>query len=135
MLLIIGSGIYLASQRGPHGTVPWAAGWLLTSVAITLVLGAMGPTVEASDDRRLRAAVANASGEYPDAQLRAIQRAARPTYLVFFGASQVVALLFLMSNRPGLVVAIAACVIAAAASVIAAFFRLRSVRPPDGSAA
>lgn len=128
MLLIIGSGLYMVSQHGHHGRIPWTAGWVVTSLVVTLMLALMGPTVEASDDRRLRAAVAGASGERPQADLREIQLAPRPIYVVFFGTSQVVALLFLMSNRPGLAVAIAACIVAAGASVIAAFIRLRSVR-------
>ncbi|GAB3559871.1 DUF2269 family protein [Spelaeicoccus albus] len=133
MLVIIGSGLYLVAQNG-YG-IPWTAGWVVTSLVVTAILAAMGPTVEASDDRRLRTAIAGASGEIPQADLRAIQLAARPTYVVFFGTSQVVALLYLMTNRPDLAAAIAACAVAAAASAIAAFFRLRTVRRASTTAA
>lgn len=128
MLLIIGSGLYLVAQHGSHGSIPWSSGWVITSIVITLLVTVIGVTVEASDDRRLRAAIAGASSERPQADLREIQLASRPIYMVFFGASQVVALLFLMTNRPGLAVSIAACVVAAVAAVIAAFIRIRSVR-------
>ncbi len=106
MLFIIGPGLYMVSQHGYHGRIPWNAGWVVTSLVITLLLTVMGPTVEASDDRRLRAAIASATSERPEADLREIQLAARPSYVVFFGTSQVVALLYLMTNRPGLAVAI-----------------------------
>jgi Predicted integral membrane protein (DUF2269). len=127
ILLIIGSGLYLVSQHSDDGSIPWTAGWVITSLVVTVLLAVIGATVEASDDRRLRAAIANASGELPGADLREVQLAARPTYVVFFGTSQVVAILFLMTNKPCLAVAIAACAIAAAASAIAAFFRVRSI--------
>ncbi|HEV7185254.1 MAG TPA: DUF2269 family protein [Leifsonia sp.] len=128
MVLIIGSGLYMVSQNSDHGSIPWSAGWVVTSLVVTLVLAVIGATVEASDDKRLRAAIGNASGERPQADLREIQLAARPTYVVFFGTSQVVAVLFLMTNKPSLAVAITACIIAAAGSAIAAFIRLRSIR-------
>jgi hypothetical protein len=128
MLLLIATGLYLVSQGGRHGSNPWSEGWVITSLVVTGVLGALGPTVEASDDKRLRAAIANATSERPHADLRQIQVAARPTYIVFFGTAQIAALLFLMSNRPDTAVAITACIVAATASVIAASIRLRSVR-------
>lgn len=128
MLLIIGSGLYMVAQHGDQGSNPWTAGWVITSLVVTVLVAVIGVTVEGSDDRRLRAAIASAEGELPHADLREIQLAPRLTYLVSFGTFQVVALLFLMTNRPGLVVAIAACVIAAVASAIAASIRLRSVR-------
>ncbi|TWP35277.1 DUF2269 family protein [Leekyejoonella antrihumi] len=128
MLLVVAPGLYMVSQHGDDGSIPWSAGWVVTSLVITLLLAILGPTVEASDDRRLRAAIASASGERPHADLREVQLASRPVYVVFFGTSQVVALLFLMTNRPGLAVAIAVCAVAAAASTIAASMRIRSVR-------
>lgn len=128
ILLIIASGLYLVAQHGYHGSIPWNAGWVVTSLAITLLLAIIGPTVEASDDRRLRSAIASAPGERPQAGLREMQLASRPIYVVFFGTSQIVALLFLMTNRPDLAVAIAVCAVAAAVSAIAASIRIRSVR-------
>ena len=74
------------------------------------------------------AAIGSASNEWPQADLRKLQLAASPIYSVFFGTSQVVALLYLMTNRPGLAISITACAVAAAASAIAATIRIRSVR-------
>lgn len=128
MAVIIASGLYLVAQHGDHANIPWTAGWVITSMAATLVVTVIGVTVEASDTKRLHSAIADAAGERPHAELRAIQVAARPTYIVFFGTSQVVALLFLMTNRPGASVAIAVCVVAAVASVVAAAVRNRAVR-------
>jgi hypothetical protein len=57
-----------------------------------------------------------------------VQVVSSPIYSVLFGTSQVIAVLFLMTNRPGLAVSIAACLIAALLSVIVGAVRLRSVR-------
>lgn len=125
MIIILASGIYLVAQ---HGGNPWTAGWVITSLVLTVLVSVIGVTVERIDDKRLRTAIANATGETPQADLRAVQLAARPIYVLFFSSSLVVALLFLMTNRPNLVVSIAVPVIAAVASVIAAWIRVRSVR-------
>lgn len=101
MLLIIASGLYMVSQHDSHGAMPWTAGWVITSLVVTLILAALGPTVEASDDKRLRAAIAGAKDERPHADLREVQLAARPTYVVFFGTSQVVALFFPDDEQAG----------------------------------
>lgn len=111
-----------------HGRNPWGAAWVISSLVLTVVVSVIGVTVERIDDKLLRTAVAHATGETPGADLRTVQLAARPIYVLFFSSSLVVALLFLMTNRPGLVVSIAAPVIAAVASVIAASIRVRSVR-------
>jgi hypothetical protein len=128
MLLIIGSGLYLVSRHGYHGSIPWGAGWVDTALVVTLLLSVIGGTVEDSDARKLQAAVANASGERPDAELGRLQRASRPVYVVFFGTSQVLAVLYLMTCRPSLAVSITACAVAAAVSALAAWRRVRSIR-------
>jgi hypothetical protein len=128
MVLIIASGLYMVSQHGYHGSIPWSAGWVDTALFVSVLLSVIGRTVEARDAKRLHAAIDSASGEWPHADLREVQLAASPIYSVFFGSSQVVALLYLMTNRPGLAVSIAVCVVAAAASAIAGFIRIRSVR-------
>jgi uncharacterized membrane protein len=130
MVLIIGSGLYMVSQHGYHGSIPWSAGWVDTALFVAVLVSVIGRTVEARDAKRLHAAIASASAsdEWPQANLRALQLASSPIYSVFFGTSQVVALLYLMTNRPGLAASIAACAIAAVASAIAATIRIRSVR-------
>ena len=115
-----------------------------TALFITLMLSVIGRTVEARDAKRLHAAIESAPDEWPQADLRKLQLASSPIYSVFFGTSQVVALLSLMTNRPGLAISIAACAIAAVVSAIAATIRIRSVRrathvplvtsKPDGQA-
>jgi hypothetical protein len=144
MALIIGTGLYMVSQHGSHGSIPWSAGWIDTALFISVLVAVIGRTVEARDAKRLHTAIDNASGEWPQPDLRKLQLAASPIYSVFFGTSQVIALLYLMTNRPGLAVSIAACAIAAALAAIAAVMRIRSVRRhagfpwpssnPDGSA-
>ena len=128
MLLIIGPGLYMVSQHQYHGSIPWTAGWVDTALFVTLMLSVIGRTVEARDAKRLHTAITNASERWPQADLRELQLASSPIYSVFFGTSQIVALLYLMTNRPGLAASIAACVIAGAASASAATIRIRSVR-------
>jgi hypothetical protein len=128
MVLIIVSGLYMVSQHGYHGSIPWSAGWVDTALFIAVLLSVIGRTVEARDAKRLHAAIDNAADKWPQADLRKLQLAASPIYSVSFGTSQVVALLYLMTNRPGLAVSIAACAIAAAVSAIAATIRIQSVR-------
>jgi Predicted integral membrane protein (DUF2269) len=128
MVLIIGTGLYMVSQHGDDGSIPWAAGWVDTALFIAVLLSVIGRTVEARDAKRLHAAIDSASNEWPQADLRKLQLAASPIYSVFFGTSQIVALLYLMTNRPDLAISIAACAVAAAASAIAATVRIRSVR-------
>ncbi|HMH58743.1 MAG TPA: DUF2269 family protein [Galbitalea sp.] len=128
MVLIIATGLYMVSQHGYHGSIPWNAGWVDTALFIAVLLSVIGRTVEARDAKRLHAAIDSASDEWPQPDLRKLQLAASPIYSVFFGTSQVIALLYLMTNRPSLAISIAACVIAGAVSAIAAAVRLRSVR-------
>lgn len=128
MVLIIVAGVYMVWQHGFHGSFPWTSGWVVTSFVVTLVLSVIGGTIEGRDAKRLHSAIASASSQKPNAELRGIQLASSPMYTVYFGTSQVLAVLFLMTTRPSLVVSIAICVAAAIVSVIAATMRLRSVR-------
>jgi Predicted integral membrane protein (DUF2269) len=128
MVLIIGTGLYMVSQHGYHGSIPWSAGWVDTALFVAVLVAVIGRTVEARDAKRLHASIDSASGEWPQADLRKLQLAASPIYSVFFGTSQVIALLYLMTNRPGLAASIAACAIAAVVSAVAAAIRIRSVR-------
>jgi len=128
MVIIIASGLYMVAQRSDHGIIPWTVGWVITSLVVAVLLAVIGNTIEARDAKRLNVAIANASDERPHAELRRLQLASSPIYSVFFGSSQVLALLYVMTNRPDLAVSIAACVIAAAAAFAAAAIRMRSVR-------
>lgn len=135
MIIIIVTGVFMVSQRGDRGGNPWTAGWVVTSEVVTVLLAVIGRTVEARDARRLHTAVHGATSEWPQAKLSAVQAASSPIYSVFFGTSQVVALLFLMTNRPNFAVSIAACVLAAVVSASAGTLRLRSVRRRSPAAA
>ncbi|MCU1414930.1 MAG: hypothetical protein JWN80_2270 [Microbacteriaceae bacterium] len=128
MVLIIVTGLYMVSQHGYRGSILWSAGWVDTALFITVLLSVIGRTVEARDAKRLHAAIDKASDKWPQADLRKLQLTASPIYTVFFGTSQVIALLYLMTNRPGLVASIAACVIVGIVSAIVATIRIRSVR-------
>jgi hypothetical protein len=128
MVILIASGLYMVSQHSDHGVVPWTAGWVITSLVVAVLLGVIGNTIEARDAKRLHVAIANASDERPHDELRLLQLASSPIYSVFFGSSQVVALLYMMTNKPGLAVSIVACVIAAVVAFAAAAIRMRSVR-------
>jgi len=128
MVLIIVTGLYMVSQHGYHGSIPWSAGWVDTALFIAVLLTVIGRTVEARDAKRLHTAIGEASDGQPQASLRKLQLAPSPIYSVFFGTSQVIALLYLMTNRPGLAASIAACAIAGIVSAIAAAVRIRSVR-------
>lgn len=128
MVVIIGSGLYMVSQHSSHGSIPWTAGWVITSLVVAVLLAVIGNTIEARDAKRLHIAIASASDERPRGELRRLQLASSPIYSAFFGSSQVVALLYLMTNKPGLATSIAACVIAAAVAFGAAATRMRSVR-------
>jgi hypothetical protein len=52
-----------------------------------------------------------------------------------FGAGQIVAFLYLMTNKPALTGALATCVIAAVVSLVVGFLRLRSLGPGTGEPA
>jgi hypothetical protein len=128
MLLIIGPGLYMVSRHGGDGSIQWSAGWVGTALVVALLLAVVGSTVEAKYAQRLRDAIARASSEFPHDDLRALQRASIPMYVSFFGASQIVALLFLMTIKPDLTGSIAACAVAVAGSALAASARIRAVR-------
>jgi Na+-driven multidrug efflux pump len=102
--------------------------WVGTALVVALMLAVIGGTVEARNAKRLREAIASASGEWAQDDLRGLQRVSSPIYVGFFGAFQIVALLFLMTNKPGLAGAIAGCAVAASASALAASVRIRLVR-------
>jgi hypothetical protein len=65
MVLIIVSGLYMVSQHGYHGSIPWSAGWVGTALFVAVLLSVIGRTVEARDAKRLHAAVASASRQWP----------------------------------------------------------------------
>ncbi|MGH3471829.1 MAG: hypothetical protein ACRDPG_07265, partial [Nocardioidaceae bacterium] len=111
------------------GTISWSSGWVDVALVIFAVMAVLGPTVESGHAKRIQAAAA----ELPDGPLPAdldrLRRDPVATYVSFFGASQIIAFLYLMTDKPGLAGALLACSVAAAVSVGVSFTRLRSLDP------
>lgn len=130
MLLILGSALYMVSRHGQDGSIGWTSGWVLVAFAVFLLMAVLGPTVEGRHAKRLlQAASGLGDGPIPP-EVDILRRTPLVTYVTLFGASQIVAFLYLMTNKPGLAAALAACAVAAALSVPVATLRLRSLRRP-----
>lgn len=127
MLLILGAGLYMVSQHGDDGSIRWSSGWVDVSLAIFAVMSVLGPTVESGHAKRVLAAAQTAPDGGVTGELDALRRAPLATYVSAFGASQIIAFLYLMTNKPGLGGALLACAVAAALSAVAATLRLRAV--------
>ena len=128
-LLVLAPGLYMVSLHGDDGGIRWTSGWVVVSLAVFLLMSVLGPTVEAGHAKRLLQAVQGLPDGPVPAELDALRRSPVAVYVSLFGASQIVAFLYLMTNKPGLGGALAACGIAAAVAVAAAFLRLRSLAP------
>lgn len=127
MLLILGPGLYMVSRHGDDGSIRWTSGWVDVAIVVFLVMAVLGPTVEAAHAKRLlRLATQAPPGPVPP-ELDAARRAPAGTYVTFFGVSQIVAFLYLMTNKPGLVSAIAVCVGGGLVSAVVATARLCSL--------
>lgn len=127
MLLILAPGLYMVARGGDDGSISWTSGWVDVALVIFAVMAVLGPTVEAGHAKRLQAAAA----EVPDGPLPAgldrLRRDATAMYVSFFGVSQILAFLYLMSNKPGLLGSLVACAVAAVVSAVLASRRLRSL--------
>ncbi len=136
MLLILAAGLYMVSQHGGDGSITWTSGWVDVAIVVFAVMSILGPTVESGHAKRLlKAAEAHPDGPVPP-DLDRMRSAALPTYVSLFGASQILAFLYLMTIKPALPGAIAACLVAAALSAAAATVRLRMLAPaPTAGAA
>jgi hypothetical protein len=127
MLLILAGGLYMVARGGDDGGISWTSGWVIVALVIFAVMSALGPVFEAGHAKRLLAA----AGQTPDgpvpAELDRLRRNPTALYVSFFGASQILAFLYLMTNKPGLAGSLVACAIAAVVSAVAASRRLRSL--------
>lgn len=132
MLLILGAALYMVSRHGDDGSIHWSSGWVDVALAIFLVMAILGPTVESGHAKRILAAAAAAPDGAVGPELDALRRAAMPLYVSFFGVSQILAFLYLMTNKPSLLGALTACLVAAVISVAVAALRLRSLPPQAG---
>jgi uncharacterized membrane protein len=134
MLLILADGLYMVSRHGDDGSIKWTSGWVDVAIVVFALMSILGPTIESGHAKRLlQAADALPDGPVP-AELDRLLRAAVPVYVSLFGASQILAFLYLMTNKPGFPGAIATCLIAAALSAIASTLCLRML-PPAAAAA
>jgi uncharacterized membrane protein len=127
MLLILGPALYMVSRGGDDGGIHWTSGWVDVALVVFLVMAVLGPTVESAHAKRLqRRATQLPDGPVPP-ELDAARRAPAGTYVTFFGVSQIVAFLYLMTNKPALAGSVAACVGAGLVSALVAAARLRSL--------
>lgn len=131
MLLLLASGLYMVGDL--HWG--WGSGWVDVAIAIFAVMGFLGPVVEGKRIEAIREKAAGLPDGPVPAELDAMRRDALLTHVACFGACQVVAFLFLMTNKPGWGGAIAAAVVAAAVSLVPARLMLRSVAAPAPEAA
>lgn len=127
MALVLGPGLYMVSQGGDDGSIRWSSGWVDVAIVVFAVMAVLGPTVEAGHAKR----VLKLAGEAPDGpvppELDAARRDPVSTYVAFFGASQILGFLYLMTNKPGLAGAVATCAVAGVLSAAVAAVRLRSL--------
>jgi hypothetical protein len=128
MLLIFAFGLYLVGD----GHWGWSTGWVDVAIAVFVLMSVLGPAVES----KRTGALAESVRELPDGpvppEVDALRRDPVLTHVALFGSWQIVAFLFLMTNKPSLAGAIATCAIAAAISVPLARLALR---PSTGAAA
>jgi uncharacterized membrane protein len=123
MLLILAGGLYMVARGG----ISWTSGWIDVALVIFLVMAVLGPTVEAGHAKRLLAAAAKEpDGPLPE-DLDRLRREPTVVYVSLFGSSQIIAFLYLMTAKPGLVGSLVACAVAGAISAVVAAWRLRSL--------
>ena len=112
-LLLIASGAVLVALTGTE----WRAGWLVVSLFIVFTLSVVGHAVVGAKMKALAAAAFGSSDRGVNAS---VDRARRDVVLNVAGAlsaTQIAALLYLMSNKPSFAVSAAIVVAAAAVSV------------------
>lgn len=130
MLLILAPALYMVARGGDDGGIHWTSGWVVVALLVFLLMAVLGPTVEARHAKGLlRLASELPDGPVPP-ELDAARRAPAGVYVSFFGVSQILAFLYLMTNKPGFPGSITACLIAALLSVVVAAARLRALNTP-----
>lgn len=122
MTVIPASGLYMASRHGGDGTIAWNNVWLDLAMGIFAVMLVLGPGVEAKRVAALR----EAAGELtPDTDIDSdeafdVRRRLHDPVLCHvgaFGACQIGAFLWLMTNKPATASAILTVGIAAVVSI------------------
>ena len=121
MILILVCGLYMVG-KGHWG---WGSGWVDVAIAIFALMSVLGPAVESKRTGKLRDKVADMPDGPVTAEVERLRRDPVLTHVALFGSSQIVAFLFLMTNKPSTAGSIATCAIAAAISVVLARLALR----------
>ena len=127
MLLILGAGLFMVARGGDDNSIRWTSGWIEVALVVFAAMGVLGPTVEAGHAKRLLALASSLPDGPVPGELDAARRAPAGTLVSLFGASQILAFLYLMTTKPALAGAVAACAVAGALSVVASAARLRSL--------
>lgn len=126
-LLILASAAHMVARGGDDGGIRWTSGWVDVAFVVFLLMSVLGPTIEAGHAKRLLQLAAELpDGPVPPA-LDAARRAPAGVCTSFFGVSQILAFLHLMTNKPSLTGSITACVIAGLLSALLATGRLRAL--------
>lgn len=134
MLFILAAGLYMVAKGGDDGSIHWSSGWVDVALTIFAVMSILGPTIESGHAKQLLAAAEKAPDGPVVGELDALRRAAVPVYVSLFGAFQILAFLFLMTNKPGLGSAIATCAVAAVVGLGLAALRVRQIAAPSATA-
>jgi uncharacterized membrane protein len=124
MVLILAAGLFMVGD----GHWGWGTGWVDVAIAVFVLMSVLGPAVESKRTAALRDRVSELPDGPVPAEVEALRRDPVLTHVALFGSSQIVAFLFLMTNKPSLAGAIAACAVAGAASVPLARAALRPQR-------
>lgn len=130
MILVWGGGLYLVSRHGDDGGIRWSSAWVVASIAIVAVMSALGPGVEGRRVARLHDAAAAAIDGPVTADLDRLRRDPALVHVLLFGSCQIVVLLFLMTNQPGLAGTLSAVVAGTLVSVVLARLTLSRVTVP-----
>lgn len=130
MLVLLATGLYMVGDL--HWG--WGTGWVDVAIAIFALMGYLGPVVEGKRIEAIRERAAEIPDGAVPADLDALRRDPVLTHVACFGALQVVAFLYLMTNKPGWGGAIAAVVVAAAVSLAPARLMLRGAAPVEAAA-
>jgi uncharacterized membrane protein len=122
MLVLLASGLYMVG----NGHWGWGTGWVDVAIALFVLMSFLGPVVEG---RRIGALLERVK-QVPDGpvtpEIEAMRRDPVLTHVAAFGACQVVAFLYLMTNKPSLGGALAAVIAAAVVSLVLGRLALRA---------
>jgi hypothetical protein len=119
MVLVLGFGLYLVAVRDHHpGTVHWSSAWVIVSLIVFAVMSVLGPAVEARRAARVHVAACAAPDGPIDIELDRLRRDPLHAHVTLFGAAQLLALLYLMTNRPGVTATLVAVAVATLGSIV-----------------